>query len=166
LDHQHPFALRDYHLDGVSLHPLAEEHAEHLARNISLMPPWSVIGYPARALYSFLVGYDPGCKRFEIVSQGEIAGTCAIRTPWLRGPYLQLMAILPDFQGRGFGGKILSWMEAQALRDDARQLWLCVSSFNEGAQAFYQRFGFEATAVLDDVLVNGSDEILMRKKLF
>ena len=80
-------------------------------------------------------------------------------------PYLQLLAVLPEFQGRNLGLRLLQWMEFEARGAEARQLWLCVSTFNTRAQAFYQRFGFEAVAVLDKLASDASDELLMRKRL-
>ena len=47
----------------------------------------------------------------------------------------------------------------------SRQLWLCVTTFNTRARAFYERFGFEEVAVLDKLATEASDEVLMRKRL-
>ena len=88
-----------------------------------------------------------------------------IQDPFLHGPYLKLLAIFPGFQGRKLGLRLLQWMEAEARRVEARQLWVCVSTFNTRARAFYERFGFEAVAVLDKLVSDASDEIFMRKRL-
>jgi ribosomal protein S18 acetylase RimI-like enzyme len=42
-------------------------------------------------------------------------------------------------------------------------VFLCVSSFNTGAQKFYKRIGYTVIGELKDYLVSGYDEILMRK---
>ena len=42
-------------------------------------------------------------------------------------------------------------------------LFLCVSSFNEHSQRFYLKLGYEKIGILKDYLVEGHDEILMRK---
>jgi ribosomal protein S18 acetylase RimI-like enzyme len=78
---------------------------------------------------------------------------------------LQLLAILPEYQGRNLGLRLLQWMESEARRVESRQLWLCVSSFNTRARAFYERFGFEAAAVLEKLASDASDEVFMRKRL-
>jgi ribosomal protein S18 acetylase RimI-like enzyme len=95
----------------------------------------------------------------------ELAGIVTVQDPFLHGPYLQLLAILPAYQGRNLGLRILQWMEAEARQAEARQLWLCVSTFNDRARTFYERFGFEAVAVLEKLASDASDEIFMRKRL-
>ena len=40
----------------------------------------------------------------------------ALRTPWLYGPYIALLAVLPDFQGRGIGSAVLRHVEEDASR--------------------------------------------------
>ena len=103
--------------------------------------------------------------KFEVLAEGELAGVIVIQDPFLHGPYLKLIAVLPEFQGRRFGQALLDWIEREARREEARQLWLCVSSFNTRAHAFYERRGFEAVALLDKLASDASDELFMRKRL-
>jgi ribosomal protein S18 acetylase RimI-like enzyme len=159
------FELKTYDLGEAVLRPLAAENAVRLGTALAAMPPWSVAGWPAESLIRSFRRELPAMRRFEIVAGGELAGMAAIQHPFLHGPYLQLLAILPGFQGRNLGLRVLEWMEAQARLGDERQLWLCVSTFNGRAQAFYERFGFEAVAVLDKLASDRSDEIFMRKRL-
>jgi ribosomal protein S18 acetylase RimI-like enzyme len=160
-----PFELKNYDLAGAVLRPLAAENAASLGTALAAMPPWSVTGTPAENLIRSFQAEVPCLWRFEIVAAGELAGTAAIQHPFLHGPYLQLLAILPGFQGRNLGLRVLEWMEAQARMERARQLWLCVSTFNNRAKSFYERFGFEPAAVLDKLASDRSDEIFMRKRL-
>ena len=83
--------------------------------------------------------------------------------PWLKGPYPELLAMLPPFQGRGVGSEILAWFEQVALTHAARNLWVCASSFNARAIEFYKRQGFRVAATLPGLVVEGCDEILLRK---
>jgi ribosomal protein S18 acetylase RimI-like enzyme len=159
------FELKPYDLDRAVLQPLEAENAARLGRALAAMPPWSVSGWPARSLIRSFQRALPAMQRFEIIAGGELAGMAVIQHPFLHGPYLQLLAILPGFQGRNLGLRVLEWMEAQARIEEARQLWLCVSTFNTRARAFYERFGFEAIAVLDKLASDRSDEIFMRKRL-
>jgi ribosomal protein S18 acetylase RimI-like enzyme len=160
------FELKTYDLCGAVLQPLAAGNAPRLGAALAAMPPWSVYGSPAEWLARGLVSEIPAMWRFEIVAGGELAGMTAIQHPFFHGPYLQRLAILPGFQGRNLGLQVLEWMEAQARIEEARQLWLCVSTFNSRAQAFYKRFGFEAVAVLDKLASDRADEIFMRKRLY
>ncbi len=160
------FELTEHDLGGVALRPLTLENAQGLGEGIASIPPWSVLGYPAERLVGWLQRQEPTMRKFEILANAKLAGVIVIQEPFLYGPYLKLIAVLPAFQGQRLGLRLLQWMEAQARLMEARQLWLCVSTFNMRARAFYGRFGFEAVAVLDKLGSDASDELLMRKRLF
>jgi ribosomal protein S18 acetylase RimI-like enzyme len=159
------FDLATHDLGSITLEPLKGQSAAKLAEALAAMPPWSVIGWPADRLARAFSRSMPSVNRFEVVAGGKLAGIVTVQSPFLHGPYLQLLAILPDFQGQKLGQKILEWMEAQARHEEARQLWLCVSSFNTRAQIFYRRFGFEQVALLERLASDAADEIFMRKRL-
>jgi ribosomal protein S18 acetylase RimI-like enzyme len=159
------FERTAHDLGALCLRPLTAENAKRLGAALSAIPPWSVIGYPAERLAGWLQQEEPTMRKFEVLAGEALAGVIVIQDPFLHGPYLKLIAILLEFQGRSFGLRLLQWMEAEARQAEARQLWLCVSTFNTRARAFYQRFGFEAVAVLDKLASDASDELLMRKRL-
>ncbi|HUU67654.1 MAG TPA: GNAT family N-acetyltransferase [Methyloceanibacter sp.] len=127
------------------------------------MPPWSAMPYSAEAMARYLGAAEDGARRYVIEIDGAQAGAMAVRYPWLRGAYLELLAILPGFQTRGIGTAILTWLEREASIREARNLWVCASSFNEQALRFYARHGFAATAVLRGLVADGFDEVLLRK---
>ena len=58
-----------------------------------------------------------------------------------------------------------SWFEQTGRGLGARNLWVCASSFNDGALRFYQRHGFRPAATLPGLVADGYDEILLRKFL-
>ena len=160
------FELKTHNLAGAALHPMTPENADALGKALAAMPPWSVVGLPAEDLTRAFLRDQPSMHRFEVLaSAGELAGTVTIQSPFLQGPYLKTLAILPGFQGRGLGTHILRWMEAEARAEEARQLWVCVSTCNTGARAFYERFGFEEETVLEKLAFDHSDELFMRKRL-
>ena len=70
---------------------------------------------------------------------------------------------MPPFQRQGIGASILAWFEQEALALGARNLWVCASSFNDGALRFYERHGFRPAATLTGLVADGYDEILLRK---
>ncbi len=152
-------------LGPAVLRPLTPGNAKKLGEALAAMPPWSVTGRPAERMTRAFQRDLPSLHRFEILAGNDLAGIVTIQSPFLHGPYLQLLAILPGFQGRNLGLNVLQWMEAQARAGEARQLWLCVSTFNARARAFYEHFGFEAVAVLEKLASDASDELFMRKRL-
>jgi GNAT superfamily N-acetyltransferase len=150
-------------LKGARLVPLHFEAIDPLAAAIVAMPPWSVMHYSADALARFLAAPDGGVSRFLVQIDGEPAGAVSVRFPWLKGPYLELLALLPPFQGRGIGSALLGWFEEEGVRQGARNLWVCASSFNSPAIRFYGRHGFQPAAMLSELVADGYDEILLRK---
>jgi ribosomal protein S18 acetylase RimI-like enzyme len=87
----------------------------------------------------------------------------ALSTPGiLLGEYLKLLAVEPERRTGGIGRRLMAELESRAF---ARwpNVYLCVSDFNAGARAFYRRIGYEEVGALNDLLLPGKAEILMRK---
>ncbi len=158
-----PFSARGIDLSRARLVPLDPACCPSLAQAIVAIPPWSVMPYPADAMARFLAASADGAYRYLVEAGGKPAGAVSIRHPWLKGPYLELLALLPPWQSQGIGAEILAWFEQEGLRADARNLWVCASSFNERALRFYQRHGFRQAASLPGLVADGYDEILLRK---
>ena len=150
---------------SLRLSPLHAADCPSLAAAIVAMEPWSVMNYPAERLAEFLATQDGGVTRCVIEVGGEGAGVISVRYPWLKGPYLELLALLPPFQRRGIGGRLLDRFEGEAASRWARNLFVCASSFNENALRFYRSHGFQHAAVLPGLVAEGYDEILLRKLL-
>jgi len=158
-----PLSAPRIDLQGVRLVALEPAVAPKLAEAIVAMPPWSAMSYPADAMARFLAASGDGTSRFLIEVDGADAGAVAVRHPWLKGPYLELLALLPPFQRRGIGAGIMSWFEQAGRGLGARNLWVCASSFNDGALRFYQRHGFRPAATLPGLVAESYNEILLRK---
>ena len=129
------FELTSHDLGELALRPLLTENAKELGEALAAIQPWSVIGYPAERLADWLRRQEPTMRKFEAVTGQGLTGVIVIQDPFLHGPYLKLIAILPGFQGRSLGMRLLQWMELEARHAEDRQLWLCVSTFNSRARA-------------------------------
>lgn len=151
--------------EPLALKPIAFEDAAPLAAALAAMLPWSVYPYPAEGIRHYLVTEEPGAPRYALTIGGTTAGVAGLRLGWLRGPYLQMLAVLPAFQGHGAGRRVLDWMEREARLRGERNLWVCASEFNDGALRFYERAGFTRVAPLDGLVSDRIAEILMRKRL-
>jgi ribosomal protein S18 acetylase RimI-like enzyme len=163
--HSETFAIgtsRDGNL--LRLQAMTAAAADELGPQTAAIGPWAHYSSAAASVTAALRRTGDGAVRYQVRSGPALAGAVVICCPWLAGPYLQLLAILPAHQNRGIGGSVLSWFETEA-RDHFRNLWLCVSAFNIAAQRFYVRHGFERVATLDGLLRDGEDELLMRKRL-
>ena len=147
----------------MRLLPLEQSSCASLAAGIAAIEPWSVMNYPAETLAAFLARPDGGVSRYVVSVNGEEAGVVSVRHPWLKGPYLELLALLPEAQNHGIGSSIMAWFESAGLKHGARNLWVCASSFNARALRFYERHGFARTATLPGLVADGYDEVLLRK---
>jgi diamine N-acetyltransferase len=152
------------YLDVVAVPALAPDQAERIARTLAGMDPWRTLGYAPEALAGTLGAVHPDLTRYLAQRDGETLGLATIRYPWLRGAYVELFAVLPGAQGQGVGGALLRLVEA-AYQGRTGNLWLLVSGFNTGARGFYERRGFRAIGLIEDLLAPGQDEVLMRKVL-
>ncbi|MFZ1537901.1 MAG: GNAT family N-acetyltransferase [Chromatiaceae bacterium] len=126
------------------------------------MDPWKTLGYGAEALAHGLESPHPEVTRYLAMRSGEPQGLVVVRYPWLRGAYIDLFAVLPAAQGRGIGGAALEFLES-SYRGRTTNLWLLVSGFNSGARRFYEQHGFRPIGVIEDLVVAGQDEVLLRK---
>lgn len=140
--------------------PLTAADIAALASALAGMDPWRTLGFTAIGLAAYLGREDGALTRMVVERDGAPAGLIALRRPWLRGPYIELLAVLPAAQGGGCGRGLVEWAAAQG----GGNLWACVSSFNAPARAFYARAGFDEVATLPDLVAAGADEILLRRR--
>jgi diamine N-acetyltransferase len=167
----HPFTWTQHQLgvlrDGCALvlEPMTVEAAQVLGPAVAAIDPWKRYGFDGAALARGFETTGDGAVRFQVRVDGVQGGVVIVRSPWLTGPYLQMLALLPGFSGRGVGATVLRWFEETARVSNARNIWLCVAGFNVDAQRLYRRHGFELVGMLPDLLQDGVDEIMMRKKV-
>ncbi|GAB4367541.1 MAG: GNAT family N-acetyltransferase [Elainellaceae cyanobacterium] len=78
---------------------------------------------------------------------------------------LQLIAVHPDHQGQGHGGKLLRYVEETLKACGGRLLLVeTLASFNL-AQAFYRKYGYEEEGRIRDFYAAGDDKVVFRKVL-
>ncbi|MED7927630.1 ribosomal protein S18-alanine N-acetyltransferase [Nonomuraea sp. LP-02] len=78
---------------------------------------------------------------------------------------VQTIAVLDKHQGRGIGSALLTELLAEARRRGAREMFLEVRADNPRAQAVYRRFEFEEIGTRRRYYDDGTDAIMMRRKL-
>ena len=124
--------------------------------------PWRKLGLTSKhCLKSFRVPYR---KTLLAAAGPEMAGLVTITMSGTFRGYIQSLFVAPGFRGTGVGAELLGRAERQIFKK-APNVFLCVSSFNKGAQRFYRRLGYARVGVLKDFVVSGQDEILMRKTI-
>lgn len=145
-------------LGVCQLHELTAEDAAWAGPELAAREPWLTLGYAAEPLTAYLKSGDPCLARLTVWVNGERAGVTALRYPWLRGPFLELLAITRP--GQGLGSAIVRWLAERSQHN----LWTSCTSFNTAARRFYERQGFEQAAILPDLIKPGFDEVLLRMK--
>ncbi|MBU0656313.1 MAG: GNAT family N-acetyltransferase [Gammaproteobacteria bacterium] len=145
-----------------NLAPVLPEESEWIAGQLVGMTPWRELGYQADTLRNYLLGSQTGFQALCLHVEGSPAGIITLRSPWLRGTLLELLAVLPEFQQQGLGKWLMQWLQANARDKNQRNLWTLVSAFNTPAIRFYQSQGFTTIGQLDDFIVNGQHELLLR----
>lgn len=133
-----------------------------IIRMLADADPWKTLGYTAAHWERFFNPLPQGREGVVVEHRGEVAGIALIRERFLVGDYLELLAIAPGEQGRGLGSKLLAHVEGLVFAR-AKNLFVCVSDFNDGARRFYQRQGYREIGRIPNFLVSGSAEILLRK---
>ena len=159
-----PFSEPSYRLPSCSLITLTENEAGPLSEQLPAMDPWLSLGYSASGLLRYMLRSDPALYRFVITIGPAMGGLVCVRYPWLRGPCLELIAVLDQYRGQGIGREVVSWIQMQCPLV-APNIWTLTSSFNTAARSFYRSLGFSEMVSLPNLISPDSDEILMRKKL-
>ena len=148
-----------------TLLPMNAEWAVLFGDGLARMDPWLRLGYSAASLTRYFSANTPERQGWVVLAGGTPAACFTVRTNWLRGPLLELLAVLPQQQGKGIGKDILLWLAEETRRQGKANLWTISSEFNHAALAFYQRQGFEEAGVLPDLITLGETERLLRLRL-
>ena len=124
--------------------------------------PWKTLGYHAADWQPLFAPLPVGREGFVIETGRTVAGIALVAPRVLLGDYLELLAVAPAARGQGLGRQLLARVE-EIVFGRVKNLFVCVSDFNEGARRFYASHGYEVIGPLPDLLVRGRAEILMRK---
>lgn len=140
----------------------AEDDREWAAAVMASTDPWLRLGRTIDSCRALLhkarldvvvASRDGDRLGFAIVDAEGFAG----------GPYLKAIAVDAMERAAGVGSAILDHVESR-WGAQAGNMFLCVSSFNEGAKALYERRGYVPIGTLEKYLVDDADEIMMRKR--
>jgi len=136
--------------------------AQRCARFMAASEPWTTLGMTYDRLLKPLT--DETKEVYVSVSGNELTGFIVIDMAGSFVGYIKLIGVLPAWRGRGIGRQLMAFAEARVFRESPNA-FICVSSFNEGAQRLYERLGYGVVGCLTDYLIDGYDEILMRKTI-
>ncbi len=153
----------------VVLAPMTPDAAQILGASFSQIDPW--VRYPLSAaglgshLGAHLGAIEAGAPRYVLRLGETPCGAVCLRLNWFCGPYVQFLGVVPEHQGQRLGSCVLTWLEAGARVQGVRNIWVAASDFNAGAIRLYERHGFVRVAHIDNLVCDGRDEVLLRKRL-
>lgn len=122
--------------------------------------PWLRLGLKKAACLKALSG--PFRETYAAREGAALAGLVTITMYGTFKGYIQTLFVAPAWRGAGIGEELLRFAE-KSIFARSPNVFLCVSSFNKGAIRFYRRLGYRKAGLLKDLVVKGSDEILLRK---
>jgi ribosomal protein S18 acetylase RimI-like enzyme len=158
-----PFAAEIHDLDGLVLGQLGDDVAGVAAR-LADLDPWAAMGRPAESFVAYMTRPMAATFRYALRLDARPVGFLSLRYPFMRGPYIETIAVFPEAQRRGFARRIVDWM-GREVEGEATNLWLCVTDWNAAARAAYAAMGFVEIGPIPDIAMVGQTEIFLRKVL-
>jgi [ribosomal protein S18]-alanine N-acetyltransferase len=140
-----------------------DDDCEWAAGVMAASDPWITLGRGIEACRAacrrpdhvlFVARDAHGRGGFALVNPSGVAGA----------PYLAAIAVDSRWRSHGVGAALLGHCERHAALS-SRHFFLCVSSFNTRAQAFYQRQGYRRVGEFEDYVIDGASELLMYKRV-
>jgi [ribosomal protein S18]-alanine N-acetyltransferase len=118
----------------------------------------------------FGTSYEAGLRRMQdrskeiyvAESDARVVGFVIINMQGAFIGYIQTVCVAADQRGRGIGTKLIEWAEARIFRESPN-VFICVSSFNQKAYRLYERLGYSVVGELQDYILEGYSELLLRK---
>lgn len=146
------------------IQPLSSDaEAQACAQMMASSEPWKTLGRTYDACLSRM--RDESKERYVAVGEdGRALGFIVLNMQGAFVGYIQTVCVAVETRGEGLGARLVRFAEERIHRDSPN-VFICVSSFNEGARRLYERLGYSVVGELTDYLVRGHSEILMRKSL-
>jgi len=136
--------------------------AEWVAQVMSDSEPWITLGTGYERSLALLG--NASRERYLAMVSGEPAGFLVISMQGAFVGYIQLVGVASNFRGRGVGRALIEFAERRIFRETPN-VFICVSDFNREAQGFYAKLGYRRVGELQDFIIAGHSEILLRKTI-
>ena len=124
--------------------------------------PWKRLGYHAKDWEGYFTPLPQERDSYIVDQNGRAAGIAIVRQKFLLGDYLELLGVADWAKGKGLGKRLLAHVES-AVFARAKNLFACVSDFNDHARHFYKKQGYQEIGPMPNLLIPGNAEILLRK---
>ncbi len=124
--------------------------------------PWKTLGYGKDDWNRIFCPTPQGRDCYVAELDGQVAGVTIVKQKFLLGDYLELLGVAVWARQRGIGAQLLRHIEELVFKR-TKNLFACVSDFNESARAFYKKHGYQEIGPMPNFLIPGNTEILLRK---
>ena len=124
--------------------------------------PWKTLGYTKDDWNRIFCPTPQGRDCYVAELDGRVAGVAIVKQKFLLGDYLELLGVAEWARQKGVGGQLLRHIE-ELVFERTKNLFACVSDFNQSARAFYKRHGYQEIGPMPNFLIPGSAELLLRK---
>jgi ribosomal protein S18 acetylase RimI-like enzyme len=146
-------------LNTRNMHPNDRSAVVHL---LGESDPWKTLGYTMNDWNRIFCPTPQGRDCYVAELDGQVEGVAIVKQKFLLGDYLELLAVAECARQKGIGGQLLTHIE-QLVFERTKNLFACVSDFNESARAFYKKHGYQEIGPMPNFLIPDSAEILLRK---
>ncbi len=150
-------------MQNLVIAPASNAEREWAAQLLAGSDPWTTLGVSLERCRAACT--DPEYLVYVARTEGSPLGVLILQRRGVAGsPYIKSIAVSPEFRSKGIGEALVTFVE-NLCREEAKHIFLCVSSFNTRAHALYERLGYRAVGELKDYVIEGASEILMHKRL-
>ncbi len=134
----------------------------HCAQLMNSSEPFITLGFTYERCLAAMKGDNK--EIYLAYYDGEFAGFVVLQLAGVLRGYIQTICVVHGLRGKGIGTALLEFSIGRVIKMSPH-VFMCVSSFNHGAQKLYARMGFVKVGEFKDHLVNGYDEYLLRKSV-
>lgn len=142
--------------------PMTAGDRSEVIELLAFSDPWKRLGYQDNDWNSYFAPVPQGRDSYVVEQTGRAAGIAVVRRNFLLGDYVELLGVADWARGKGLGGLLLAHVEASVF-SRTKNLFACVSDFNDQARRFYKKQGYQEIGPMPNFLIPGSAEILLRK---
>ena len=154
----------DYTMTTPTIRFMRAEDRPAAIEILAQADPWQRLGYTSDDWDRIFAPVPQNRDTYIIEADARVAGIAILRQKFLIGDYLELLGIAEWAKGRGLGSQLLSHIESLVFAR-TKNLFACVSEFNQPARQFYARKGYREIGPIPDLLIAGATEILLRKTI-
>jgi ribosomal protein S18 acetylase RimI-like enzyme len=134
--------------------------AEKCARMMASYDPWKRLGRGYEESLNIIK--DKSREVYLTMLEGQIGGFIVIEMKGSFIGYIKSICVKAGNRGEGIGTALIDFAEERIL-SETPNVFICVSDFNTRAMNFYLDRGYKVIGEIENYIIEGSSEILMRK---